>query len=166
MSRNSARSFLIGMLLALLLPACMKATQLDRSATSERGLPLGDLEIRRDSRTLISLQVEIAETSETMAAGLMGVESLSDSEGMAFLSEAPSRDPFWMKDTLIPLDIAFWDGQGLIVDILQMDPCKADPCPLYNPDSDYLGALEVNQGLLGKEGVGIGDRVLLRRRRP
>jgi hypothetical protein len=95
----------------------------------------------------------------------MGVRRLEQAAGMAFLVDAPSRSPFYMKDTLIPLDIAFWGGDGRIVDILQMQPCPAEPCPRDHPRADYVGAVEVNFALLGRRGVRIGDVVELQRRK-
>jgi hypothetical protein len=52
-----------------------------------------------------------------------------------------------------------------IVEIQQMAPCRKDPCPIYQPGIPYVGAVEVNQGLLGSEGVRVGDLVSLSRRR-
>ena len=51
-----------------------------------------------------------------------------------------------MKDTLIPLSVAFADADGEIVTILDMEPCKADPCPVYDPGAPYRTALEANKG--------------------
>jgi hypothetical protein len=138
----------------------------DTPAVSARGLPLGELRIHSAGAPVLDLRVEIAETSEALARGLMHVEHLADDEGMAFLMSAPTRSGFWMKNTLIPLDIAFWDQEGRIVEILQMQPCTvADAdCPHYRPESSYVGALEVNLGRLGRSGVEPGDVVELERR--
>lgn len=109
----------------------------------------------------LQLEVQIADTSDERAKGLSGVRELEENTGMAFLLELPTRNGFWMKDTLIPLDIAFWDADYEIIDILQMEPCKADPCPTYTPRADYLGAVEVNRGTLNSHGIQIGDLVRL-----
>jgi uncharacterized membrane protein (UPF0127 family) len=69
-----------------------------------------------------------------------------------------------MKNTLIPLSIAFWDARGRIVRILDMTPCRADPCRLYDPRVAYAGALEVNRGAFRRWGVERGDRIAVRRR--
>ena len=66
-----------------------------------------------------------------------------------------------MKDTLIPLSIAFWDDDGRIISILDMDPCDADPCPTYGPDEPFVGAVEVDRGGSRTDGVTVGDRVEL-----
>ena len=108
--------------------------------------------------------VQIAETAEARTQGLMGVERLDPSEGMVFLFETPSNGGFWMKNTLIALDIAFWNKEMKIVDILQMEPCKEDPCQIYTPKASYIGALEVAKDQLGRSGVTIGNEVALSRR--
>jgi uncharacterized membrane protein (UPF0127 family) len=64
-----------------------------------------------------------------------------------------------MKNTLIPLDIAFWNDDERIVDIFTMEPCRKDPCPLYTPTHDYVAAVEMNAGVLRSSGIKIGDIV-------
>ncbi|MBI4260287.1 MAG: DUF192 domain-containing protein [Actinobacteria bacterium] len=93
----------------------------------------------------------------------MGRTDLARDRGMVFLFEGPTTGSFWMKDTLIPLQIAFWDEDGRIVSILSMEPCEEDPCPLYSPGASYVGALEVNAGALSEAGVEEEDRVALER---
>ncbi len=115
--------------------------------------------IRTDRGPLELTNLEVARTPEARAAGLMGRTSLARDEGMAFLFEGPTNAPFWMKDTLIPLSIAFWDEGGLIVDILDMQPCRQDPCPLYRASGSYVGAIEMNLGFFDRHGVSIGDRI-------
>ena len=82
---------------------------------------------------------------------------------MAFLFDRPTSSSFWMKDTLIPLSIAFWDRSRRIVAILDMAPCRRSPCPLYSPGTSYIGAVEVNRGFFRQHGVRVGDRVELER---
>ena len=116
------------------------------------------LEIRTDAGVR-SFDVEVADTSTERRTGLMGRETLSPYDGMAFVWARPVQSSFWMKDTLIPLSIAFWDQEGRIVSILDMEPCRVDPCPTYGPDAPYVGAVEVRQGELERHGVGVGDTV-------
>ncbi|HEU5225764.1 MAG TPA: DUF192 domain-containing protein [Actinomycetota bacterium] len=118
------------------------------------------LSIRTDDGT-ISLDVQVADTSEERQTGLMGRESLSPYDGMAFVWQEPLVSTFWMKDTLIPLSIAFWDDDGRIISILDMDPCTEDPCPTYGPDEPFVGAVEVDRGTFERDGVALGDRVHL-----
>ena len=129
-----------------------------------KGWPTGTVAISREGRTLLKLNVEFASSPVSRAEGLMGVESMPRDVGMVFEYGNPHRGPFYMKNTLIPLDIAFWNEEGTIVDILQMQPCKADPCPLYHPSADYISAVEVNLGVMNSEGVEVGDRVEVSRK--
>jgi uncharacterized membrane protein (UPF0127 family) len=105
----------------------------------------------------VALDVEIAETEAQRDFGLMLRESLPDDAGMAFLFPSDTKATFWMKDTLIALSVAFADGDGKILAILDMEPCRADPCPVYDPGVSYRTALEVNKGALTRLGVRRGD---------
>jgi uncharacterized membrane protein (UPF0127 family) len=108
-----------------------------------------------------SLQVEIADTPDERAEGLMGRVSLGADAGMAFLWDEPIEARFWMKDTLIPLQVAFWDTAGDIVGLIEMTPCEADPCPTYGPERAFVGAVEANVGWFTAHGVAVGDTVEL-----
>jgi uncharacterized membrane protein (UPF0127 family) len=147
----------LALVLAVAVGAC------DRSPVDqEQNLPTGTLTIDgQDGRA--TFNVQIAETPSARQKGLMGVESLPEGEGMAFLFDDPTDGAFWMKDTLIPLSIAFWEGDGRIVAVLDMEPCPSDPCPLYSPGADYVGAVEVNLGALAEAGVSVGDEATLSR---
>ena len=107
----------------------------------------------------VTVAVEIADTESERERGLMSRTSLPEDEGMVFMFPETHRGPFWMKDTLIPLSIAFYDGGGRILRILDMAPCKSDPCELYDPEVAYRGALEVNRGAFERWGVSEGDRL-------
>jgi hypothetical protein len=109
----------------------------------------------------VNLVVEVADDAEERSIGLMNREELEPFDGMAFLWDEPVHTSFWMKDTLIPLSIAFWDAHGRIVSILDMEPCEADPCPTYDPGTEFVGAVEVKQGLFADRGVEVGDLVVL-----
>jgi uncharacterized membrane protein (UPF0127 family) len=124
------------------------------------GLPTGTLSVRTQAGE-VTLQVEIAETASARTAGLMNRTSLAADAGMVFRFDGPTDGAFWMKDTLIPLSIAFWDARGRILAILDMEPCRADPCPLYSPGVTYVGAVEVNQGWFQRRQVRPGDTVEL-----
>jgi len=66
-----------------------------------------------------------------------------------------------MKDTLIPLDVAFWDSKGRIVATLTMTPCRTDSCPVYQPATTYVSSVEMNAGLLAARGIRPADKVTL-----
>jgi hypothetical protein len=124
--------------------------------------PRGTLTIRSEG-SAVELEVWIAETPEAQARGLMGVETLGADQGMVFVHEEPTTSGFWMKDTLIPLSLAVWDEEGRILAILDMEPCTADPCPIYDPGVSWTTALEVNAGFFERRGVSPGDDVSLER---
>jgi uncharacterized membrane protein (UPF0127 family) len=124
--------------------------------------PHGRALIRTPQRT-VTVKVEIAETTAQLQRGLMGRRSLAPRSGMAFLFATDTRGRFWMKDTLIPLSIAFWGESGRILRILDMAPCRADPCKVYDPHVAFRGALEVNRGAFAKWGVHRGAFVTIRR---
>jgi uncharacterized membrane protein (UPF0127 family) len=109
------------------------------------------------------LFVEIADTPAERAEGLMGRTSLAADAGMAFLWAEPVTSTFWMKDTKIPLAIAFWAGDGTIVSIREMTPCTADPCATYGADAPFVGAVEANAGYFSEHGIAAGDRAAVLR---
>jgi uncharacterized membrane protein (UPF0127 family) len=109
----------------------------------------------------VVVAVEVADTQEERQTGLMNRESLPEDAGMIFVFGEDSAGGFWMKDTLIPLSIAFADADGTIVSILDMEPCAAEPCEIYDPGVSYRTALEVNQGAFSRWGVEVGDRLSL-----
>jgi uncharacterized protein len=111
----------------------------------------------------VTVHVEVADTRAERARGLMGRSELPDDAGMVFVFPSSSTSAFWMKDTLIPLSIAFYDESGTIVRILDMEPCTRDPCVLYDPEGSYRGALEVNRGAFDRWGVSEGDVLRLER---
>jgi uncharacterized membrane protein (UPF0127 family) len=92
----------------------------------------------------------------------MGQMTLAPDTGMLFLFPTPTRDGFWMKNTRIPLSVAFWGAARRIVDILDMTPCNRAPCKVYRPRGRYVAALEMHRGWFREHGVRIGDGVDVR----
>lgn len=150
---------------AAVLAACRSTPPApgDLQPSPPSGLPRGELVVDMGEGE-VRIDVEIAETPETKAQGLMGRQSLPPDTGMVFLEDEPVETGFWMKDTLIPLSIAFWGPDRRIRRILDMEPCQEDPCPVYDPGVAWVGAVEVNQGFFERTGVQVGDRVRLERR--
>lgn len=110
----------------------------------------------------VVLRVELARTPAERERGLMNRRSLAAKAGMAFLYPEAHRGGYWMKDTLIPLDIAFADGRGKIQRIFTMQPCRRDPCRIYDPRVAYRSVLEVNAGSFRRWRVRPGDRITVR----
>ena len=117
--------------------------------------------IQRSNGILERLHVWVADDDAERAKGLMGVTKLPPSQGMAFLFGRPSSESFWMKDTLMPLSVAFVGAGGGIVSIRDMEPCRSDPCPIYSSVTPYVMAIEANRGWFEDHGVGIGDSASL-----
>lgn len=107
-------------------------------------------------------QVEVATTNATRARGLMQRTELAADRGMLFVFARQTPQSFWMKDTLIPLDILFFDKDRKLVSMqLNVPPCKADPCPSYPSNAPALYVLELPAGTAVKIGAGEGDRMTI-----
>lgn len=107
------------------------------------------------------ISLELAITQEEIANGLMFRPSLREDRGMLFLFRVERVPSFWMKNTIIPLDLIFFDSSGTVVDIIQnAQPCAADPCPQYIPGAPARTVLEVAAGVVAKHGLSVGDRVV------
>jgi len=98
--------------------------------------------------------VEIVRTPEERARGLMGRKHLAEDEGMLFIFEKEDYHSFWMKDTLLPLSIAFIDRGGKILKIADMEPLTLDSHP---PPKPILYALEMRKGWFSANGIQGGD---------
>lgn len=109
----------------------------------------------------VEMPVYVADEPDTRRQGLMGVTDLPREAGMIFLTDEDRETGFWMKDTLLPLSIAFLAADGTVVSVLDMEPCEADPCPSYPPGATYRHALEVHQGRFAEVGLQEGWRVEL-----
>jgi uncharacterized membrane protein (UPF0127 family) len=108
----------------------------------------------------VRVRVEVADDPAERAKGLMYRKALGENRGMLFVYPEEQELSFWMKNTLIPLSIAFIDSQRRIIDIQDMKPLDDEP-PHYVSAEPAQYALEVNQGFFEKRGVKVGDRVEL-----
>lgn len=99
--------------------------------------------------------VLVADTPAQRARGLMEVTDLGGYDGMLFRFETDSDGGFWMKDTVLPLSIAYLDADGAVVSTTDMDPCPEGTaqCPSHPAAGPYRMALEVEQGGLGELGL-------------
>ena len=129
------------------------------TSTSAAGTSTAAVTIDGAGGTVDLPAVELAATPEDRERGLMGRTELGADEGMLFAFPEPWTGAFWMKDTLIPLSIAFWGDDGRIHTISEMTPCEADPCETYPAADTYTYALEMNAGWFAEHGIEVGDHV-------
>jgi uncharacterized membrane protein (UPF0127 family) len=104
----------------------------------------------------------LADTPDLRARGLMQVTDLEGADGMAFVYDEPSTGRFWMKDTLLPLSIAFYDADGRFLWDADMEPCPpGGDCPSYPNEAPFQLAIEVPQGALASLALVDGSIVVL-----
>lgn len=114
-----------------------------------------------NGKEVIDVDVEIADDDEERVQGLMFRKNLNRDSGMLFVFENEGYQTFWMKNTLIPLDMIFIDKGFEIVDIKNAVPCEEEPCKLYKSSKPAKYVLEVNSGFAIKNNVKIGDKITL-----
>ena len=120
------------------------------------GVSTATIVLTDDGGSRQELTVELARTPAERSRGLMSREELAEDGGMLFIFSGDTKAGFWMKDTLIPLSIAFIAADGTILDVQEMEPLSEDK---HRPPAPYRYALEVNQGWFEEQGFGTGDRV-------
>ena len=113
--------------------------------------------------TVVERCVLVADSDVLRRRGLMGVTdpALGGIGAMLFVFDDDTTSGFWMKDTLVPLSIAFADQQGTVTSTADMQPCPVgtDPCPVTRPPEAYRVAIEVPLGALGELGLRPGARI-------
>jgi uncharacterized membrane protein (UPF0127 family) len=125
---------------------------------SPQKLAVRELPVERDGQRIAVVKAEIASTSEERSKGLMYRKKLPDGEGMLFVFERDEVLSFWMKNTLIPLSIAFIASDGKIIDIKDMYPHDENSV-MSSRSVRY--ALEVPMGWFSRAGVQTGDMVIV-----
>ena len=103
-----------------------------------------------------ALRVEVMTNDEERARGLMHRKHLGANDGMLFVFDEPAYHSMWMKDTLIPLSVAFLDRNGVILNILDMEPQTLDPHVSAGPS---IYAIETNKGWFAAKKIKPGDKV-------
>ena len=103
------------------------------------------------------LQVEVMVKDEDRAMGLMFRPSLPRDRGMLFVFERPDFHGIWMKNCRFPIDILWLDEERKIVHVAEaVPPCKAEPCPVYNPLRRAAYVVELNAGQARREKAVVG----------
>lgn len=109
------------------------------------------------------LSVEIADTNIQRALGLQGRKELAEDAGMLFIFDAQDLYDFWMKDTLLSLDMIWIDQDRKVVDIKShVPPCAGDPCAIYTPAGKAKYVLEINAGQSDVFKLHVGDELLFK----
>ena len=109
----------------------------------------------------VIIRPEVAKTAAQRSRGLMN-RTQAPKDGMLFVFPGTTTGGFWMKNTLVPLTIVFFDSAGKRVRKLSMVPCRKDPCPIYDPGRPYRFALEL-PATDTRRGATIGPRSALGR---
>ena len=149
MTTSASRSALmLAFCWALLCGGC----QPKAAETSAFGLRTTELQISHTPLT-----AEIADTPQASENGLMFRDSLPEDHGMLFIFDQPRKASFWMRNTKIPLSIAYADSDGKILEIKSMNPLDETVVPSRSDEVDY--ALEVNQGWFARHGITSGAKI-------
>lgn len=149
MGKKIIRVILIAILvLAIFLAGCNKGEKFDYK--------IYQIEIGG-----ITVNAEVADTPAKSTQGLMYRKHLGEFKGMLFFFPIEQELTFWMKNTLIPLDIIFIDSNNTIVKIHQAEPCKSDPCTKYSSGNPSVYVLEVNKGFAEKYNIEEGYKVTI-----
>lgn len=105
--------------------------------------------------------VEIADTREKQALGLMYRDRLPEGHGMLFVFQNDAPRSFWMKNTRIPLDIMYFSSELKLVSVAGATPCRAVQCPGYPSAGPAMYVLELNAGKAAELGLVAGDEMVL-----
>jgi uncharacterized protein len=147
----------VGLLVPMMVVVDVKPAEATKTAQASE---LRTVTIHTSRGEEVKVRVEIADNASEHARGLMYRTTLAENRGMLFIFEGEQKLSFTMKNTLIPLSIAFIGSEGRIVDIQDMKPLDDDP-PSYVSARPAQYALEVNQGFFEERGVEVGDRAKL-----
>jgi uncharacterized protein len=124
------------------------------------GRPTAEYRLEPLDGPAVTVRLEIAADPAARARGLMGRREVPEGTGMVFLYPEDVAEAFWMKNTLVPLSIAFVAADGRVVSVAEMTPCEADPCPTYAPAGPYRYAVELTAGAFPAAGLGKGAKVV------
>ncbi len=166
--RRPVTEWLLISLLATTALSCGRVSTAPPQGSPEAGVKASSSDRAVDAPTVVTpagenIHVEVAIDPETRAQGLMFRESLPRGRGMLFLFPRSDIYSFWMKNTLIPLDMIWIDAEGTVVGVeANVPPCQADPCPSYGPDAEAQYVLELGAGEAARYGIGKGTHLDLR----
>ncbi len=145
-------------------PFVLTCVLLLAGCASGAGLMSSPARAADDTHTVVldghRFEVEVATTNQTRARGLMDRTELAADRGMLFVFARQMPQVFWMKNTLVALDILYFDKDRKLVSMqLDAPPCKADPCPTFPSYAPALYVLELPAGTAARIGAAKGDRM-------
>ena len=108
------------------------------------------------------IQLEVAQTPEQQAIGLMFRESLGDNQGMLFPFEYERNARFWMKNVPIALDMIFLNGDRIVGIEANVPGCNSTPCPIYGPKALVDGVIELRGGRAEELGIKVNNKILIK----
>lgn len=107
------------------------------------------------------IQLEVAQTPQQQATGLMYRPTLADDRGMLFSFDPPRPVSFWMKNVEFPLDMVFIrDGEVRAI-AAEAPPCRSEPCPVYGPNEPVDQVIELRGGRAAELGLQVGDPLIV-----
>jgi uncharacterized membrane protein (UPF0127 family) len=162
------------MMAGIFLLGCSPPAELPRSASEPTQLPTkASIDVTKPGQTLpISakaiiagqvIQLEVAQTPQQQEIGLMNRTTLADDHGMLFQFSELQAVSFWMKNTLIPLDIVFLRDGVVKAIALNVPPCTSDPCPVYGSGTQINQVIELRGKRTTELGLKVGDRVTIQK---
>ena len=149
---------LIGLILALaLIAGCTPTTPSGNESSANNS---GNESLSKVCFGAKCFYVELAVTPEERSRGLMFREHLDPDKGMLFIYNDEGVHSFWMKNTLIPLDMVWINGNREVISVSKdVQPCQTSQCPLIGPGQKVQFVLELNGGTSDKIGLAIGDKI-------
>lgn len=153
---NTTTMAVAALVLTILSVGCSRSSSRTQASHVRPTLPSTKL-LQPPTVTLpdgTAIKLELAETPEEHQRGLMFRPHLDADRGMLFLFDQVSYPSFWMKDTLIPLDMVFLDPAGKVTDVVaSVPPCHSEPCQQYSPSKPSSAVLELNAGTAADHGI-------------
>lgn len=159
---------IVGLIVGVLMLGCQPLNQATEATTPKPSVAVAAPPSQRlpiTAQALIKDQVvelEVAQTRQQQATGLMSRENLADNRGMLFPFSPPKIVSFWMKNVLIDLDMIFMREGTVIAIQHSAPPCQTTPCPTYGPKGEIIDqVIELRGGRAIELGIQAGDRILI-----
>lgn len=143
-------------LIFLFFSGCINKT------SSDSNFNLASIKFYNEDKEVFEIKAEVADTIYKQTIGLMNREKLDEDRGMFFVFNSEGKRDFWMKNTLIPLDMVFLDKDLKIINIIEnAQPCKVLDCEIYSSIDPARYVIEINGGLSSKYNLTNQTKVIL-----